>query len=93
MHKFIFPSVDSFMWNHPDFKLKNFGRDEILEVESKTYTIKTFVSESAGSAVANFVGLSLLNFVGSFTGSLTGSGNVTGSIIGCGMVLPASDSC
>ena len=93
MHKFIFPIKDSFIWNHPSFKLKNFGRDEILEVESKQYVIKAFISASDTSTNSEYVGLQLYNFYGSLTGSLTGSGEVTGSLSGSGMVLPDEEGC
>lgn len=95
MHKFVYPSSDSFLDSHPDYRDDNFGRDEILEVASQTYTVKTYMTTSSRlSAITDFVGLSLIGFTGNITGSITGSAsNVSGSIIGCGLVLPESYHC
>lgn len=95
MHKFVFPTSDTFLDSHPDYREDNFGRDEILEISSITYTVKTYIiTSSIRQAVTDFVGLSLIRFTGHITGSITGSAsNVSGSIIGCGLVLPESDDC
>ena len=89
MHKFVYPTSDAYITNHPDHRGKNFGRDEILEISSETFSIKTYIiTSSVREAVTDFVGLSLLRFNGSLTGSLTGSSSdVSGSIIGCGLVV------
>ena len=91
MHKFIFPSLDSFVTNN--LKSKNFGRDEILEISSEKISVKTFESASLRSANTSFVGLELKYFTGNLTGSLVGTGNVTGSIICCGLVIPDPIEC
>jgi hypothetical protein len=95
MHKFLHPTKDTFIDNHPDYRNLNFGRDEICEVSSISYKIKSYQSTSSvRQAVTDFVGLQLIGFTGSITGSITGSAsNVSGSIIGCGMVLAEDDSC
>lgn len=95
MHKFVFPTSDTFLDSHPDYREDNFGRDEILEISSITYTVKTYIiTSSIRQAVTDFAGLSLIRFTGHITGSITGSAsNVSGSIIGCGLVLPESDDC
>jgi hypothetical protein len=95
MHKFVYPSSDAYLTNHPDYRTKNFGRDEILEISSEMFSIKTYmITSSVREAVTNFVGLSLLRFTGELTGSLTGSASdISGSIIGCGLVLPEEDDC
>lgn len=95
MHKFVFPTSDAFLDSHPDYRGDNFGRDEILEIGSVTYTVKTYMTTSSvRQAMTDFVGLNLIRFTGHITGSITGSAsNVSGSIIGCGLVLPESDGC
>jgi hypothetical protein len=95
MHKFVYPTSDAFIDNHPDYRDDNFGRDEILEISSVNYTIKTYViTSSMQSAITDFVGLRLIGFSGNITGSITGSAsNVSGSIIGCGLVLAEEDNC
>lgn len=95
MHKFIYCSSDSFIWNDQDYILKNFGRDEILEVESTNRYTRTFVYTSSAeiSPTRERIGLSVLNFYGYITGSMTGSGNVSGSLSGSGMYVEDTGSC
>jgi len=83
MHKFIHPVSDSYIDSHPDYRSKNFGRDEILEISSDTYSIRGFVSTSSLQTTdTTYEGLDLISFAGSVTGSLTGSGYVVfGQII------------
>ncbi len=87
MHKFIFPSLDSFITNTVKLQSKNFGRDEILEISSEKISIRSFESASFRSANTSFVGLDLKNFNGNLTGSLVGTGEVSGSINCCGLVI------
>jgi hypothetical protein len=95
MHKFVYPSSDTFLDSHPDYRSDNFGRDEILEISSETYTVKTYVSTSSLQlTMTDYIGFRLLRFSGTITGSITGSASdVSGSIIGCGLVLPTGDNC
>lgn len=95
MHRFIFSSKDAFIDNHPDERMKNFGRDEILEISSKTYVIRSFQSTSPlQSTSTDYIGLDLIKFNGTFTGSMTGSASdVNGDIIGCGLVLLPTQDC
>jgi len=95
MHKFVFPTADSFVDNHPDYRGNNFGRDEILEISSINYTVKTYLNTSSlQHAITDFSGLNLIRFTGKITGSITGSASdVSGSIIGCGLVLTENESC
>ena len=86
MHKFILPSLDSFVTNN--FKSKNFGRDEILEISSEKISVRSFEITSSRSANTSFVGLELKHFTGKITGSLVGNGYVSGSINCCGLVIP-----
>ena len=64
MHKFIYSSSDSFIWNDQDYILKNFGRDELLEIESLNRYVRTFVYTSSAeiSSLNQIIGLSVLNF-------------------------------
>jgi hypothetical protein len=95
MHKFVFPSSDAYIDSHPDYRSYNFGLDEILEVSSVNFTVKTYQSASAQlQAITDFVGLRVISLNGSITGSITGSAsNVSGSVIGCGLVIPESSHC
>lgn len=94
MHRFIFSSSDSFVGNLSDIKLRNFGIDEVLEISAVKYSSRVHYTSSFNSAYTDFIGLELLNFYGSFTGSLTGSAvHVDGNIIGCGLVTTGSEEC
>jgi len=95
MHKFIYSSSDSFISNDRTYVLKNFGRDEILEIESTNRYVRTFVYTSSAeiSSSSERVGLTVLNFYGHITGSITGSGIVSGSLSGSGMYVEDSGSC
>jgi hypothetical protein len=95
MHKFVHASADAYLTNHPDYRNRNFGRDEILEISSEMFSIKTYIiTSSVREAVTDFVGISLLRFTGNLTGSLTGSASdISGSVIGCGLVSSVEDDC
>jgi len=95
MHTFVYCSSDSYMWNDQNYVLKNFGRDEILEVESTNRYVRTFVYTSSAeiSSSSERLGLSVLNFYGYITGSITGYGIVSGSLSGSGMYVEDSGSC
>ena len=95
MHRFVYASADAYLTNHPDYRNRNFGRDEILEISSEMFSVKTYIATSSvKEAVTDFVGLSLLRFTGNLTGSLTGSSSdVSGSVIGCGLVSAVTDHC
>jgi len=95
MHKFIHCSSDFFIWNDGDYILKNFGRDEILEVESVHRPIRTFVYTSSAqiSSTRERIGLSVLNFYGYINGCITGSGFVSGSVSGSGMYIEDVHTC
>jgi len=95
MHKFIYSSSDSFIWNDRDYILKNFCRDELLEIESLNRYVRTFVYTSSAeiSSLNQIIGLSVLNFYGYITGSISGSGVVSGSLSGSGMYIEDDGSC
>jgi len=97
MHKFIFPSSDTFICNDPDYYLKNFGRDEILEINAFTRNVVTFVVTGSSEISRDRLNLQVLSFSGYFSGSLTGSGDITSGsafISGSGMwIEPDTGSC
>jgi hypothetical protein len=45
MHKFIYPSKDTYINNSDDYENKNFGSDEILEIYASNKGKKTVFTE------------------------------------------------
>lgn len=94
MHRFVFPTVDVYIDNHPDNRNKNFGRDEILEISSEVFSIRNFVETSSIQTIGAYgSGIELIGFLGKVTGSISGGGYVSGSLVGCNLVIPDVDNC
>lgn len=95
MHKFLSIELDAYIDNHPDFKSKNLGYDEILEVGSESYLVRSFLSTSSLKETnTDYIGLALLKFNGSVTGSVTGSANyIEGSLTGSSMFTDEEEHC
>ena len=93
MHKFIYPTYDSFISNGSEY-LVNYGRDEILEVESSAIDTTVVVTRIYSEANENYINLSVSEFFGSLTGSMTGSsGGATGEISGCCNMYIEEEGC
>ena len=97
MHTRLFPTKDAYIENSSNYILKNFGRDELLEIcafkTNDTVYTSSLISESFvrdninEAAIIDFSGIltgSLSGSVDFVTGSYSGSysGSFTGSMIG-----------
>jgi len=84
MHTRIFPDQDSYIENTPNFFLKDFGRDELLEicVLNSDSSIYTSSLQSGSFNNKTIKKATVQRFVGTLTGSLSGSAEfITGSVI------------
>ena len=85
MHKYFFPTQDSFLTNADNLSAKNFGLTEILKVGAITDYAATIIPTTSASYVNEAVNSinNLLAFTGYITGSFLGTANnFTGSISG-----------
>lgn len=83
MHKFIYSSEDSFIWNYSNYLDKNFGLDEILEIESSRKSVRSFISSSLTYVDKTLININVINFNGTVTGSIVGTGSISASLSGC----------
>lgn len=74
MHHFIFPSKDTYITNIVGLDNKNFGIDEILETDVKSYTVKSIANYLSSSIVSSNGAIeNVVNFQGTLDGQFSGS--------------------
>lgn len=74
MHHFIYPSKDTYITNRPDWNVKNFGIDEILQIGSQNKAARV-LSQTTDYVYTDaiFNGQSVTLFTGTFSGSFGGT--------------------
>lgn len=94
MHSKIFPTKDTYIENIPSSYLKDFSRDELLEVCVLKPEVSIYTSSlSSGSFDMNVENASVICFMGTLTGSMSGSAAfITGSVSGSNIIL-VMDEC
>lgn len=86
MHHFIFCQKDTFVYSEETARRKNFGMTPYIEVGCINKLSRTFRTSSLGTSAlsSELVNRYVVNFNGSFTGSIyCATGSVSGSV-NCG---------
>jgi hypothetical protein len=91
MHHFVFSHKDSFVYSEEVARKRNFGLDKFVEVGCVNKLSRTYrtASLAPSSLSAEFINRYVINFNGSFTGSIClASGSVSGSLNCNGYLSP-----
>ena len=74
MHHFIFPSKDTFITNLKGLDSKNFGIDEVMDVDVQSYSYNTLLKyQTASVSSSSDIVENAVNFIGTVVGQFSGS--------------------